>query len=252
MSYCIAISLNEGMLFCSDSRCSQPDNTYTTQSKLFRFEQAPDRKFVILTAGNLNTGRATMDQLSRDISGMAQTSLNTVNTIAEAADYVGDVYREQLLGFETITPDLESTFLLGGQIQGSRHRVVKIYAAGNNITSSRDTPFLQIGESKYGTPILERIITRDTSLDTAALCSLVSMCSTMNSDQSVGPPIELMLYQTNSFQLANYHFFDENSEFLLNLNKRWAEKLLDAFHQMPPLAWASSWEKISDSSSGIY
>lgn len=252
MSYCIAISVNEGILFCADSRNSQTNNTYTTQSKLFRFDQAADRKFVILTAGNLNTGKTTIDRLYQDIASLAQINLNTVTTIAEAADYVGNVYREILLNNNPITPELEATFLLGGQIQGHHPRVVKIYPAGNNITSSRDTPFLQIGESKYGTPILERIITRDTSLDTAALCSLVSMCSTMNSNPSVGPPIELMLYHADSFQLANYHCFGENSEFLFNLNKRWAEKLLDAFHQMPPLAWASSWEKISDSSSGIY
>lgn len=219
---------------------------------MFRFDQAADRQFVILTAGNLSTAQASINQLYSDIEQNAEINLNKVNTIAEAAEYVGNVYRNQLDQFEPITPELESTFLLGGQIQGSHHRVVKIYPAGNNITSSKDTPFLQIGETKYGTPILDRIISRGTTLDTATLCALVSMSSTMNSTESVGAPIELLLYQAESFRLENYHCFDHDSQFLQNLGREWADKLLNAFNQMPPLAWASSWDKISDSSSGIY
>jgi len=252
MSYCIVISVNEGLLFCSDSRNCLPDQQGMTHSKLFQFNQAGDRKFVILTAGNPELTQICMDQLYQDITNQTACNLHTVNTIAEAADYVGAVYRSVVDNPELNAATADLTFLLGGQIQGSRPRAVKIFSAGNNITSSRDTPFLQIGESKYGTPILERIINRQTSLDTAALCALVSMSSTMKCDDSVGAPIEMILYQADSFQLGNYHYFDEKNEFLQNLNKQWAEKLLEAFNQIPPLAWASNWEKISDSSSGVF
>ncbi len=252
MSYCIVISVNEGLLFCSDSRSCLPDQEIFTHSKLFQFNQASDRKFVILTERNPELSQKCMDQLYQDIANQTPCNLHTVSTIAEAADYVGSVYRSLVENLEPNSLNSDLTFLLGGQIQGSRPRAVKIYSAGNNITCSRDRPFLQIGESKYGTPILERIIKRQTSLDTAALCALVSMSSTIKCDASVGPPVEMILYHADSFQLGNYHYFDENNEFLQNLNKQWGEKLLEAFNQMPPLAWASNWEKISDNSSGVF
>lgn len=205
-----------------------------------------------MTGGNLATAQATLNHLQKDIARQSGLNLNTVSTIGEAADYIGAVYREQLEEHGTVSPEFEASFLLGGQIQGSNHRVVKIYEAGNHITSSRDTPFLQIGESKYGTPILDRIISRETSLDTSALCSLVSMASTMNSNPSVGPPIEIMLYQANSYKLENYHRFEEDDDFLRDLNKEWANKLMDAFNQLPPLAWAPSWDKVAGNSKGIF
>jgi putative proteasome-type protease len=130
--------------------------------------------------------------------------------------------------------------------------VTLIYPEGNHITSSKGTPYLQIGESKYGKPILDRIITTDTSLDTAALCALVSMDSTMQSNLTVGPPIELLIYETNSFSLKNRIRFDEDSEFLRDLKKSWHNRLKEAFRQLPPVAWASNWSKISENNSGVY
>jgi putative proteasome-type protease len=252
MSYSIVISVNEGLLFCSDSRSCLTDQQIITHSKLFQFNQANDRKFVILTDGNPELSQKCMHQLYQDITNQTPCNLHTVGTIAEAADYIGGVYRSLVENIDPNSIISDLTFLLGGQIQGSHPRAVKIYSAGNNITSSRDRPFLQIGEGKYGTPILERIINRRTSLDTAALCALVSMSSTIKCDASVGSPIEMVLYYADSFELAHYRCFDETNEFLQNLNRQWEEKLLDAFNQMPPLAWASNWEKISDKSSGVF
>ncbi len=149
-------------------------------------------------------------------------------------------------------PSYEASFLLGGQIEGSHHRVVMIYPEGNHITSSKDTPYLQIGESKYGKPILDRIIQLDTTLETAALCALVSMDSTMRSNLTVGPPIEMMIYQSGSFVLNNYHRFEDDDEYLRELKKSWDSRLKEAFHQLPPLAWAANWKKIADGNSGVY
>jgi len=150
MTYCVAVSVDAGIVFCSDSRTNAGVDQISTYSKMSSFNAAPDRQFVLLSAGNLATNQSTLAQLQRDIRNKTSLNLNTVSTIGDAADYIGEVYRGQLEKHDHSTPDFESTFLLGGQIQGSQHRVVKIYSAGNHITSSKDTPYLQIGDSKYG------------------------------------------------------------------------------------------------------
>jgi putative proteasome-type protease len=127
-----------------------------------------------------------------------------------------------------------------------------VYPEGNHITSSKDTPYLQIGESKYGKPILDRILTPDLNLDTCALCALVSMDSTMRSNLSVGPPIETLVYRTDTLTLNEPLRFNEDSEFLRELKRSWDQRLKDAFRQMPPFAWASRWDKSSDGRSGSY
>tara|TARA_R110000824_G_scaffold279180_1_gene467404 strand:- start:49562 stop:50320 length:759 start_codon:yes stop_codon:yes gene_type:complete len=252
MTYCVAISVTAGIVFCSDSRTNAGVDQVSTYSKMFTFNALPDRKLVLLSAGNLATSQSTLAKLQRDIRRNAEININTVSTIGEAADYIGGVYRGQLEKHGGSGPEFESSFLLGGQIQGSQHRVVKIYSAGNHITSSKDTPYLQIGESKYGTPILDRIINLDTSLETAALCALVSMDSTMRSNLTVGPPVEILLYPTDSYNTSNYNRFEEDSKYLRELKKNWDQKLKEAFNQLPPLAWASSWEKVADNNKGTF
>lgn len=252
MTYCVAISVDAGIVLCSDSRTNAGVDQVSTYSKMFQFDLGKERQFVVLAAGNLATTQATMAQLKRDIRQNADISFNTVETIGEAADYLGDVSQAQLEKHGNRGAGFEASFILGGQIADSHHRVVMIYPEGNHITSSKDTPYLQIGESKYGTPILDRIISLDTTLDTAALCALVSMDSTMQSNLTVGPPIEIIIYRSDSFALESYHRFEEDSEFLRDLKKSWDNKLKEAFHQLPPLAWAANWEKMSDSNSGTY
>jgi putative proteasome-type protease len=219
---------------------------------MFTFDQGPERQFVILTAGNLATTQATLAQLKKDIRQNTELNLNTVSTIGDAADYVGEVSRAQQEKHNTSGRSYEASFILGGQIAGSHHRVVMIYPEGNHITSSKDTPYLQIGESKYGKPILDRIIQLDTPLETAALCALVSIDSTMRSNLTVGPPIEMIIYPTDSYSLHNYHRFEDDDEYLRELKKSWDSRLKDAFHQLPPLAWAANWKKIADGNSGVY
>ena len=238
MTYCVAISVNAGMVFCSDSRTNAGVDQISTYSKMFRFEDlGPDRKFVVLTAGNLATTQATMAQLKKDIRQNAETSLATVASVGEAADYLGEVSKSQQ-DKHAGNNAFHASFILGGQIRGSEHRIVMIYPEGNHITSSKDTPFLQIGESKYGKPILDRILELETPLETSALCALVSMDSTMRSNLTVGPPIELMIYEADSFRFAPYYRYAEDSEFLRTLKKCWDNRLKEAFHQLPPLELA--------------
>jgi putative proteasome-type protease len=239
MTYCVAISVGAGMVFCSDSRTNAGVDQVSTYSKMFRFELGPDRQFVILTAGNLATTQSTMAQLKKDIRNQTPVNLNTVMSIGDAADYLGEVSKQvqDRHGLST-QGGFQASFILGGQIAGMEHRIVLIYPEGNHITSSKDTPYLQIGESKYGKPILDRILNLDTPLETCAICALVSMDSTMRSNLSVGPPIELQLYNTNSFQLQPYYRLEEGSDYLREIKRNWDQRLKEAFNQMPPLATA--------------
>lgn len=252
MTYCVAISVKSGMVFCSDSRTNAGADQASTYSKMFRFELGPERQFCVLSSGNLATTQATMHQMKKDIKINAPVSLNTVETISEAADYLGEVSRMQQEKHGTSGPTFEASFLLGGQILGNPHQIMLIYPEGNHITTPKDTPYLQIGESKYGKPILDRIINPDTSMETAALCALVSMDSTMRSNVTVGPPIEVLLYHTDSYLLQPYHRFGEDSEFLRELKRAWDKRLKEAFHQLPPLTWATNWDNNTDSSSVNY
>ena len=252
MTYCVAISVNSGIVFCSDSRTNAGVDQVSTYSKMYKFDLGPERQFVILSAGNLATTQGTLRTLKKDIREDAPISLKTVANIGDAADYLGSVSCAEQKKHSSEGSVFEASFLLGGQISGGSHRVVMIYPEGNHITSSKDTPYLQIGESKYGKPILDRIINVDTTLDTSALCALVSMDSTMQSNLSVGPPIELQVYHTDSFNLEHYIRFNEDSEFLRDLKKSWDNRLKEAFRQLPPLAWANNWKAISDNNSGVY
>lgn len=235
MTYCVAISVTAGMVFCSDSRTNAGVDQISTYSKMFRYELGSERQFVVLTAGNLATTQASMAQVKKDLRQNAAVSLNTVTSVGEAADYLGDISRQQQERHHAAGHGFHASFILGGQIAGSEHRIVLIYPEGNHITSSRDTPYLQIGESKYGKPILDRILNLDTTLETAALCSLVSMDSTMRSNLTVGPPIEVLLYRTGSFILEPYYRYEEDSEFLRELKRSWDCRLKEAFHKLPSM-----------------
>jgi putative proteasome-type protease len=238
MTYCMAISVKAGMVFCSDSRTNAGIDQVSTYSKMFRFDLGPERQFVVLTAGNLATSQAVIAQLRTDLRQNASRSLNTVTSISEAADYLGAVsHAEQS---KHAGQNFLASFLLGGQIKGSEHGIMMVYPEGNHITSSNDTPFLQIGESKYGKPILDRILSPDTSLETAALCALVSMDATMRSNLTVGPPIEVLLYPANGFDTRRYFRFEEDSDYLRDLKKSWDSRLLEAFELLPQLTWAAS------------
>jgi putative proteasome-type protease len=251
MTYCVAIALEEGLVFTSDSRTNAGVDRVSTYSKMHTFGRDGDRQFVLLTSGNLATTQAVVDRLQRDMVDDAKVSLLSVGDIAEAADYLGAVSTKQQAKHGGGS-GYEASFLLGGQVAGKKPAVVFIYPEGNYITTSVDTPYLQVGESKYGKPILDRIITPETSLETAALCSLVSMDSTMRSNVTVGPPIELSLYRRDSLVLEHRIRLDEDSPYLRELRKRWDERLKEAFRSLPPIAWARARERPSGGQNAAY
>lgn len=252
MTYCVAVAVDAGIVYCSDSRTNAGIDQVSTYSKMYRFGIDGQRQFIILSAGNLATTQATISQIKRDIKERANTSLLTVESINDAADYVGTISQAQQEKHANAGASFEASFIVGGQIAGSKHRIMLVYPQGNHITSSKDTPYLQIGESKYGKPILDRILTPELNLDTCALCAMVSMDSTMRSNLSVGPPIETLVYRTDTLMSNEPLRFDEGSEFLRELKRSWDQGLKDAFRQMPPFAWASGWDKPSDEQNGAY
>ena len=251
MTYCIAVPINAGIVFCSDSRTSAGLDQVSTYSKMFKFDLGPERQFVILSAGNLATSQGALAQVNQDLRMNAPLNLNTVHSIGDAADYLGQISKTQQTKHGTPNPDFEASFILGGQIAGTPQDAVMIYPEGNHISSSRDTPYLQLGESKYGKPILDRILQPDTSLETAALCALVSMDSTMRSNIVVGPPIELLIYSADGFNLHDYYRFEEDDEYLRNLKKSWHDGLKNTFHQLPPLAWSANWNRVADNDGAV-
>ena len=241
MTYCLAIKLDEGLVFCSDSRTNAGPDQVSTYSKMHRFSVAEDRQLVILTAGNLATSQAVVDQIGWDIQSDSTFNFGKAAHIAEVADYVGLLSREQQKKYvDEDTPKLgykpQASFIVGGQIKGSPPELYLVYPEGNHIRTSEQHPFLQIGETKYGKPILDRVIRQTSSHEIAMRCALVSMDSTMASNATVGPPVELLYYRTDSLSKpAKYYQFDDSDPYWVLLRESWDEKIQESFSQLPPV-----------------
>lgn len=238
MTYCLAITCDKGLIFCSDSRTNAGVDQVSTFSKMYRLLGDGERMVTILSAGNLATTQAVIRQLRRDLDGSAARSLKTMDTLADAAEYVGEISLEQqrkhrIASEGSFKPD--ASFILGGQIPGREPQIFQIYAEGNHIRATLETPYLQIGEVKYGKPILDRIIGAGTPLEDAARCALVSMDSTMRSNITVGPPIELLIYEAGSLREGRYIALREDDPYLRELRLCWQESLRSAFEELPRL-----------------
>jgi putative proteasome-type protease len=194
---------------------------------------------VLLSSGNLATTQAVVTRLRHDIRNAVPENMTTMPSMSAVAEYVGRVSVEQQAKHRTAKEQKdfapEASFILGGQVSGADPRLFLIYPEGNYVHATRQTPFLQIGETKYGKPILDRIITTDTSLETAARCAIVSIDSTMRSNATVGPPIEVLLYPVNTMRQGNYLRLEEDDDYLKAIRQAWAVNLRQAFDQLPRL-----------------
>lgn len=241
MTYCLAISVDEGLVFASDSRTNAGPDQVATYSKMHVFGADHDRQIVLLSAGNLATTQAVVARIERDFRDGADSHLMSVDNIETAAEYVGQILQAQGerhgAAVSAAGISAEATFIVGGQIGNRRTRLYLVYPQGNYITTSRGTPFLQMGETKYGKAILDRVIHPSTSLDEAALCALVSMDSTMRSNATVGPPIELLSYKNDSLRTDHYLRLEEDDEYLIELKRAWNDNLLSAFKNLPGFRW---------------
>jgi putative proteasome-type protease len=241
VTYCLAIALDQGLVFASDSRTNAGVDQVSHYGKMFTFGREGERQLVVLTAGNLATTQSVVDRLKRDIRHNSEVNFLNAESMSAAADYLGDVAHEcQAKRMEAVTQagfSAEVSFILGGQIRGSEHGIFMVYPQGNYITTSEQTPYLQLGEFKYGRPILDRILTRQTELDEAARCALVSIDSTMRSNASVGPPIEVLCYPRDSFVLDQYLCLEADDPYLLEIRRQWGEKIGRAFSELPHFSW---------------
>ena len=241
MTDCVGIRLDEGLVFCSDSRTNAGADRVSTYSKLHRFSLEGDRQLMLMTAGNLATSQAVVAQIERDLQEDAEFNIAKAQYVSEVADYIGELSVAEQGKFGSGGPtagfNAVATFVLGGQIKGNPTELYMIYPEGNHITASEQYPFLQIGETKYGKPILDRIIRPDTEHETAMRCALVSIDSTMRSNATVGPPIELLYYKADSLSgPARYCKFEENDDYLVELRRSWDENIRSAFDSLPALS----------------
>ncbi|MHB8454142.1 MAG: peptidase [Acidiferrobacterales bacterium] len=242
MTYCLAIKVNDGLVFASDSRTNAGMDYVSTYSKMHNFDVESERLYVLLTSGNLAVTQAVVNAIRRDLERSdAGISLNSVEYMFDAARYIGEVsFRIQQQHSEQLQQhgiNAEASFILGGQIGGRPPDIFLIYPQGNYITASEETPFLQIGETKYGRPILDRVIHPETTLEDAARCALVSLDSTMRSNISVGPPVELAICKRNSMQIDRHLSLKSGTPFYSRLQESWNEGLHRAFERLPRFDW---------------
>lgn len=240
MTYCVAINVDQGLVFCSDSRTNAGMDNVGTYSKMHTFHWDGNRSFVLLSAGNLATTQAVVKRLNQDVSSGVTPNLLSVNTLQDAADYVGYVSTEAQRGQssrDTSNTNFEATFILGGQIAGGRHEMFLIYPQGNYIHESPDHPFLQIGEIKYGKPILDRVVKRTLDLERAARLALVSMNSTIRSNVTVGPPVEMLIYARDTLESGRRCYYTEDDPFARLVSERWNQGLMMALESLPKFPW---------------
>ncbi len=240
MTYCLAIKVDEGLVFASDSRTNAGVDNISTYSKMHNFSWPGNRSFVLLSSGNLATTQAVVRRIRADAEGAVNPSLQTISDINAAANYVGkistDIQRAQAER-GTAGSNFEATFIFGGQIAGQAPAIFLIYPQGNYIHESTEYPFLQMGETKYGKPILDRVIRSNTQLELAGRCALVSINSTIRSNLTVGPPVELLMYKKDSLGEGRHMVLTEHDPYYRGLSDAWSEGIRHALNGLPPFEW---------------
>jgi putative proteasome-type protease len=238
MTYCVGMLLDAGMVFLSDSRTNAGVDHINTFRKMNIFERPGDRVLVLTSSGNLAVTQSMVSMLREAMAAPDnRASLWSVSNLFEAARHVGDtlreVYRRDGAALEEFGIDFNPAMILGGQIRGEEPRLFRIYSAGNFIEATRDTPYFQIGESKYGKPIIDRVLSSETTLEEATKCVLISMDSTIRSNLSVGLPLDLALLRTGEHRIACHHTIDEEDAYFAMIRSRWGESLRTAFDALP-------------------
>jgi putative proteasome-type protease len=236
MTYCIGIQVDEGLVFLSDSRTNAGVDHVSTFRKMTFFEVPAERVVVLLSAGNLAVSQAVTGLL-RERAGAAGASLLTARTMADAARLVGDavrdVYQRDAAPLNDHGIEFNPTFIIGGQIGGESPRLFHVYSAGNFIETTADTRYFQIGESKYGKPIVDRVVKAQTPLAAVAKCALISMDSTIRSNLSVGMPLDLAIVRRDALQIALHRSIGPDDAYFKVIRDGWGESLRSAFHALP-------------------
>ncbi|MEW5726999.1 MAG: proteasome-type protease [Pseudomonadota bacterium] len=242
MTYCLAMALNDGLVLAADSRTNAGVDHISTFRKMRIWRREGERVLVLLSAGNLAITQAVIGSLENGIQAEdPDASLMIVESAGQAARLVGDAvrkaWRRDAAALKEAGVEFNISLILGGQIKGDAPRLFLVYAAGNFIEATPETPYFQIGETKYGKPILDRVITPATDLDSAAKCALLSLDSTFRSNMTVGPPIDLLVYRRDSFSIAAHQLIQDDDPYFNDIRTRWGQGLKDLFQVLPDPPW---------------
>lgn len=246
MTYCVALKLNTGMVFASDSRTNAGVDQIACFKKMRNFVAAGDRSIVILSSGNLSITQSAVNLLEQQGRDPERRNIWNVPSMFDVAQLLGESLREvrghdgQFLAQNNI--DAGANFIAGGQIRGERMRLFLVYAEGNFIEAGEETPYFQIGETKYGKPIIDRVIRPDTHLNDAVKCLMVSFDSTMRSNLSVGLPIDLACYTADTLRLDMQQHITQDDAYFSQISRHWSEGLRGVFASLPNPDWLGDFE----------
>ena len=245
MTYCVAVKLNAGLVFLSDSRTNAGLDYISTFRKMIVYEKPGDRFMVLLTAGNLSISQSVREILQvehlKDRDGGDPITIWNAKSMFDAARVLGSairrVYERDAEALKNADVDFNVSLVFGGQIRGEGMRLFQMYSAGNFIEATDETPYFQVGESKYGKPVLDRVLTPETPLAEAAKCALVSMDSTMKSNLSVGLPLDLVVYEADTFKSDRVVCIDHDNPYYQMLHSSWGQKLRQVFDSIEDPVW---------------
>jgi putative proteasome-type protease len=240
MTYCVGMRLNEGLVFLADSRTNAGVDQISTFRKMTVFENPGERLLVLLSAGNLAITQAVR-QIVCERTAASEHSVWTVTSLVDAARVVGDAVREVFArdgaGLKHAGIEFNCSFIFGGQIKGERMRLFQVYAAGNYIEATPENTYFQIGEAKYGKPIIDRVVGPATPLDEAAKCALISMDSTLRSNISVGLPLDLLVYEADRLAVTKFVQIDAHNQYMNMIRNTWGARLKQVFLEIPDPTW---------------
>ena len=241
MTYCVAMSLDAGMIFASDSRTNAGVDQIARFSKMRSFARDGDRVVVMLSSGNLSITQSAVNLVEQRARTDNELSLWNAESMFDVARLIGDSLREVKSrdGPYLLQNNIDSSanFIVGGQIRGEPPRLFDVYSEGNFIEATAETCYFQIGESKYGKPVIDRVVSRATSLTDATKCTLVSFDSTMRSNISVGLPIDMLVYEADSLRVKLKRRIEESDGYFQLVHTQWGEGLRRVFTQLPDPDW---------------
>ncbi|MCC9647651.1 proteasome-type protease [Rubrivivax sp. JA1029] len=244
MTYCVGIRLEAGLVFLSDSRTNAGLDQISTYRKMMIYEHPGDRFMVMLSAGNLSISQSVREILQvekLDNGDEEPLTIWNARSMFDATRVLGAavrrVYQQDGPSLKAAGVDFNTSMIFGGQIGGEAMRMFLVYSAGNFIEATRETCFFQIGESKYGKPILDRVLTPSTPLDEAAKCALVSMDSTLKSNLSVGLPLDLMVYRAGALSSGDHVCIDEQNPYFRMIRSTWGQRLREVFESIDDPRW---------------
>jgi putative proteasome-type protease len=243
MTYCVAVRNEAGLVFLSDSRTNAGVDQIGSFRKMQVYEVPGERVMVLLSSGNLAISQAVGSGLRVQMQGTGEKSLASAPNMFSAVKTVGDmvrkVYQRDAQALKPFDIEFNVNLIFGGQIGGEEPRLFNVYSAGNFIEATAETPFFQIGESKYGKPILDRVIGGGLTLDEVAKCCLISMDSTIKSNLSVGLPLDLLCYERDALRVTRHKLIDARDPYFASIRERWAEQLRKVFNELPdPGYWS--------------